>query len=795
MTPRLARSRFSRINATFGLCGAIFCALMILCGTALLPAESRATAAPNRNSENDRTDPLPANIDVVEGIDLRFRRLSASAGLSQTRVAWVVQDKTGFIWFGTQYGLNRYDGYKSKVFKNDPSRLDSLSCVYIRSLFVDHAGTLWVGCDRFLDRFEPATETFAHYRISTQSLNELSTPIERISEDRAGVLWLATDKGLYRFDPATGRTKRYVHDPQDPASLADNRINMAKEDRAGQFWVASGGGLEQLDRNSGKVVQRAPLRDEIRRFYEDDSGLFWMAEGASACGLATWNQRNDAIKCHVINYKLDGKPSSAVISEIVEDRNGTVWFSSNGGLLKLDRGHNTIVRYHNNPLDTESLESDSLIFLYQDQEGNMWTCLQAVEPNFFSERPQGFENFTYQRGNLIDPLVTSIYEDRNGILWIGSMGGLNRIDRRTGKNTPIPRIENEILAILEDRQGVLFCGTFHEGLRRIDRATGQIGPYIAKSSNHSTGPVMRMIYDHEGSLWAAAYGGVGRLDPATGILTMYTPENQNTVQYQEIKEDSEGYFWLGAQSGLHRFDPRTGQFKIYEHRMDDPKSLSDNRVNSVHFDHRGTLWVGTQNGLDRFDPITGTFQNYFGKDGLAGDVVSCILEEKRGVLWMGTNNGLSSFDPLGQKFQNFSAADGLPGQDLTGWGACYQSPSGEMFFGGFSGATAFYPDRIVSSSFVPTTVFTEFRLSRNPVSKAKPGFRTIRRADAPSDNCSAGAGSSHACRPALCSGSCVRGVPGRRGCPRRRPAGAWRNCAAACAGWFADRAPRVAGTS
>jgi signal transduction histidine kinase/streptogramin lyase len=382
-------------------------------------------------------------------------------------------------------------------------------------------------------------------------------------------------------------------------------------------------------------------------------------------------------------------------------------------------------------LDTESLESDSVIFLYQDREGNIWTCFQVVEPNFFSERPQPFENFTYQRGSLIDPLVTSIYEDRNGILWIGSMGGLNRIDRRTGKNLVLPRIGNEILAILEDRQGVLFCGTFHEGLDRIDRETGRFSRYIAGSPNHGTSPVMRLIYDGQGNLWSAQYGGVGRLDSVSGRFSMFTPENQNTVQYQEIKEDRAGYFWLGAQSGLHRFDPRTGKFKVYEHHPDDPRSLSDNRVNSVHFDRRGTLWVGTQNGLDKFDSASGTFQNYFEKDGLAGAVVSCILEDKRGVLWMATNNGLSSFDPQGQRFQNFSAAEGLPGQDLTGWGACYQSPSGEMFFGGFSGATAFYPDRIVAGSFIPTTVLTEFRLSGNPVSigGGSPLKQSITRAD------------------------------------------------------------------
>ena len=187
-------------------------------------------------------DPLPEKIRLVDGNDIRFKRLSASTSLSQTRVAWVVQDKVGFLWFGTQYGLNRFDGYKSKVFKHEPGRTDSLSCVYVRSLFVDRAGTLWVGCDRFLDRFDPATETFKHYRIYAETSSGLPTPIERIQEDHQGVLWLATAKGLYRFDPSSGRSTRYSHDPDDPSSIAERASMLRRRiEKGGCGWQAPTG--------------------------------------------------------------------------------------------------------------------------------------------------------------------------------------------------------------------------------------------------------------------------------------------------------------------------------------------------------------------------------------------------------------------------------------------------------------------------------------------------------------------------------------------------------------------------
>jgi PAS domain S-box-containing protein len=395
------------------------------------------------------------------------------------------------------------------------------------------------------------------------------------------------------------------------------------------------------------------------------------------------------------------------------------WLPAGAGLLKLDREHKQIISYRNDPSDDESLASNDVISIFQDNEGNIWTSFQEAEPNHFSERPQALENFTYQRGSLANPLVTAIYEDHHGILWIGTMGGLNRIDLHTGRNTLASGWGpgNEILSILQDRSGVLVAGTYHHGLQRLDPETGKASPYVRSHgpSNLAQNPIMQLMFDHEGNLWAAAYGGVSRLDPSTGNFVTYTPDKQDTIQYGAITEDSKGLMWLGAQSGLQRFDPGTGRFTIFAHDPDDPRTLSDNRVNSVFFDRSGGMWVGTQNGLDKFDPSTGTFKVYYERDGLAGNVVSCILEDGRGRLWMSTNNGLSTFDPRTQRFNSFSAADGLPGPDLTGWSVCFKSPSGEMFFGGFSGATAFYPSRIVESSFVPRTVLTDFRLSGSPV--------------------------------------------------------------------------------
>ena len=228
------------------------------------------------------------------------------------------------------------------------------------------------------------------------------------------------------------------------------------------------------------------------------------------------------------------------IGQIVEDADGTLWITSSHGLLRLDPTRQELVRYHNNPLDVESLESDEMVFIFQDREGNTWTCFQVTEPNYFSRGPKSFENFTYRRGELVDPLVTSIYQDREGILWIGSMGGLNRIDRRTGTNTVPPGsgVRNEILSILEDPSGVLFAGTFHRGLERIDRRSGQMSAYVrGANSNFAKNPIMKLIYDRAGNLWAATYGGISRFDQRTGNFVNFMPDTQDSVGYQAITED------------------------------------------------------------------------------------------------------------------------------------------------------------------------------------------------------------------------------------------------------------------
>ncbi|HXQ34748.1 MAG TPA: two-component regulator propeller domain-containing protein, partial [Anaerolineales bacterium] len=223
--------------------------------------------------------------------------------------------------------------------------------------------------------------------------------------------------------------------------------------------------------------------------------------------------------------------------------------------------------------------------------------------------------------------------------------------------------------------------------------------------------VPRLLVDHNGTLWAATDDGLDRFDAIHNRFITYRMSHQQRDHYLELSEDRQGILWLGTDSsGLQRFDPATGHFTAYEHEENRAGSLSDNRVNSVHIDGTGALWVGTQDGLDEFDPKTGQFTTYDRREGLPGDTVGCVLEDERGNLWMSTNNGVATFDVKKKSFKSYSTADGLPGLDLTGWGACFKSSSGEIFFGGFAGATSFFPEIVQEELYVPAIVLTDFRV-------------------------------------------------------------------------------------
>ena len=658
-------------------------------------------------------DSQPIRLPIVDATDNRFLRLSTAEGISQTKVDYMVQDNAGFMWFGTRYGLYRYDGYTFKVFVRDPENPKSLDGIVVRALFKDRDGVLWVACDQSLNKFDEKTETFTRYPIPLAI---------HITQDRAGLLWITTHGGLYRLDPVSGQIRRYSHDPNDPSSLSSSDISYCGEDKEGNFWVATSGALDEFDRKTGKVITHnvAPYVPGGSEFYVDRFGTFWISHG-SPNPLSVFDRKSNTL----IPYAFPARePTVTNVSAMLEDRDGELWIATHGlGLLKLDHERRKFIHYGNIPIDSQSLPQDKLDALFADREGNIWVAPGRMAPAFLAAKPAAFKKLPRVPGTSIEPFVAALYQDRQGVLWIATPEALVSRDSNTGRITAYrtsgPGVASDVIPICEDRSGNLWIGTWSHGLHRFDRQTGKLKTYRhnpADPYSLSSDIVMRLLVDHNGTLWAGTADGLDRFDARTEHFVTYKLDQQSSVLVLELIEDRDGKMWIGTESsGLRHFDPITGQQAIYEHNANRPGTLSDNRVNSVHFDRSGTMWVGTQNGLDKLDPQTGMFSAITQRDGLPGNAVGCILEDNNGKLWMSTNNGVARFNPQSKEFTNFSTSEGLPGPNLTGWGACFQSPSGEMFFGGFNGGTSFFPDNAVDSAYTPPVVLTDFRLFGDPV--------------------------------------------------------------------------------
>jgi two-component system sensor histidine kinase ChiS len=690
---------------------------------------------------------IPLSVQAQE-FPTRFEHISIEQGLSQVTVYCILQDSRGFMWFGTEDGLNRYNGYTFAVYKRDPQDPHSLSTNTIRSIYEDSSGRLWVGTDGGgLDEFDRTTQQFIHHRHDPNDPNSLShNTVTAIQEDAAGMLWIGTNDGLNRLDPATGQFVRYQHDPDEPNSLSHDGITDIQGDLSGTLWIATyGGGLNQFDPVTEQFVhyQHDPVdpnslsHDQVTTLTITRNGELWIG---SMGGLDTFDAQAHRFSHYVHDPDDVHSLSDNGVTKIIEDASGTLWIGTIDGLNEFDRQTEEFIRYQNDPLDPYSLGSNEVYSLYEDTSNVLWIGLDFGGLNKLDRKTRRFvhyQNVPEDPHSLDSDTVYAIHEDSSDTLWIGTVsGGLNRLDRSTGRFVhyqPDPKDPHSLssaaaLAIYEDSLGVLWVGTWNGGVNRLDpeeprRTSGHFVHYRHDPNDpYSLGgdAVLAIYEDSSGALWFGTYlSGLDRFDRETERFTHYRhdPNNISSISSDNvltIYEDRAGTLWVGTEQGLNRFDRQTEQFERFENDPDDPKSLSSNAVAVIFEDSTGTLWIGTDDGLDRFDRDTETFIHYTEKDGLASDAVAGILADDKGNLWISSNKGLSKFDPRTEEFKNYDARDGLQSNEFNR-GAYCNSKSGEMFFGGVNGFTAFYPADVVDNPHVPPIVVTNFRIFNKPI--------------------------------------------------------------------------------
>jgi len=683
---------------------------------------------------------------------IKFYNISIEEGLSQSSVECIVQDSLGFLWFGTEDGLNRYDGYKFTVFKNDPDNPYSISNNNIWRLFIDSRGNLWVGTySGGLNLYDAKSEKFIRYNFdSSDSTSISSDKIRSITEDSAGDLWIGTaDAGMNRFDPEKKIFYRFGHHSDNPNSLASNTIRHIYPASSDTLWIGTNSGLDIYDRKNKIFTHFASFggnsisNNNIHHINRDRSGKFWISTAAGVDRLdpSTWRFKN---------FRSNSRESSVIsgnnIRQVFEDRRGRLWIAtSRNGLNYFDRKTETFYHYKYDPTDPHSIGSNSVRVIFEDQSGLLWFGSLGGGVSMYNPGTDRFRHYRHHpndANSLSHSIVWAITQDQSGNLWFGTnSGGVNRYNPDTKAythylNDPLDAgtiSSNNIRSLLIDRQGILWVGTQNGGVNYKfpeSETFFKIKHDPQNENSLSSNNVRAVFEDKKGDLWFCTWGGgFDYYNRSSKTFVHFRHEGNNSKSLSSnnvifIFQDSDSIFWVATSDGLNRLTfegslssgTETPSFTRYYHEPLNPGSLSNNYVLCIHESKKGDLWFGTMLGLSRLrkegrsNPV---FTRYFMKNGLPNDVIYGILEDESGYIWLSTNNGLSRFDPENEVFRNYDTRDGLHGNEFN-TGSFHKTLDGHLIFGGVNGASEFDPNSLVDKQFIPPIVLTNFEIYNQP---------------------------------------------------------------------------------
>ncbi len=663
--------------------------------------------------------------------ELKFQNFSLDEGLSQSTINAIYQDKQGFMWFGTQDGLNKFDGYDFTVYRHNPKDATTISHNEIFSIYEDSNEILWIGTGNGLNKFD--RHKFTRYLNVPNDPNSLSNNIVwSIYEDKSGILWIGTDGGgLNKFD--RHKFTRYLHDPNNPDSLSHNSVWSIYEDSLGTLWIGTnGGGLNKFEQNKFKCYspKKYSLNNNISSIYEDPTGILWIG---TLGGLHKFNRQQETFISYFHDQKNPDSLSSRAVWDINTDKKGYLWIATDGGGLNLyDPKQDNFLHFNHNSQNPNSLSSDIVTSIYQDRADTMWVGTNTGGISQFNYNQNEFIYYFNDSSNLQglnSNHVLSIYEDRQGILWVGTSGdGLNKfsIDRKTvthyqyNPDDPNSLSDNEVTAIYEDSDGIMWFGTSRGGLNKFDRNQFTIYKNQADNPNSLNDNWVSAIYeDHTKALWIGTKEGLAKFDRDNKFIHYRHDSkiiNSLSSNYvSTIYEDSFNILWVGTQGGgLNKFNREQNTFTRYQHDIQDSNSLSHNEISTIYEDKTKTLWIGTLgNGFNKFNRSTNNFQNYQEIDGLANNVVYGILGDEANNLWISSNKGLSKFNPITETFKNYDVLDGLQSNEFNN--ANYKSITGELFFGGIKGFNSFYPQQFKDNLYIPPIVITDFKIFNKSV--------------------------------------------------------------------------------
>ncbi|MBB1419026.1 response regulator [Pseudoalteromonas sp. SG44-1] len=651
-------------------------------------------------------------------LSLHLDSFSNEQGLTQNSVTCSITDRRGFHWFATQGGLNRFDGYEFKRFKSHPTQ-PSLSSNWITDCVTTDNNLLWFStATQGLNALNTETGIFTHFnRNSPLAIKD--NRIWSMLTDQHNNLWLGHEDGnLTRLNVAEHETAYFTYSPNTQGSIIfQDMVIDAKQN----LWLASNEGLIKFDTKTAKFSHFSASKKQLWRLKLTPQGQLLIA---SKTGLSVFDleseQFND-IK------QLDG----IWISDILIDNNEHLWLSSYGQGLYYNPNYQTTLtsfsQFKHLPQQRHGLVNDYLLSLYQDLQGILWIGTDGYGLQRYDMRQNQFNHQQHSDdpNSISHDFIRALLKDSQGQLWVGTRNGLNRQTKDGFVRYHVDTsnlTNNNIFSLYEDSQQRIWIGTYGGGLLRYNRESDDFTSFTVQSHQLSSNNIYALTSDRNGNLWLGSNQGLSLFNPDNLTIEHFKHSEQhnsisNNTVFSLVYDNVANAIWAGTRVGLNKLTLNNNEFSHYQADQTNPNSLSHNMVTALHLQDDNTLWVGTFGGLNKLNKTTAEITRITEHDGLLNDNIFAIKQDAKGYLWLASNQGLTRYQPSSENMQHFLPRDGVQHNSFI-LGAAYQAQNGELFFGGINGFNQFDPLKLQLAATTPEPVLVELLINNQAIATA-----------------------------------------------------------------------------
>ena len=674
---------------------------------------------------------------------IQFSHFSFDRGLPQTYFDPIIQDRKGYMWFGTRNGLIKYDGYVFTTFQYDPLNKNSLPTNFANHLCEDSLNNIWIAGDYGLTKFDQRKGVFINFLHDKN--NKFSIPSDNVSclsTDRQGTVWIGTDNGLCFYDYQSGKFIN-LNTTILSDSLYVTVINYLMMDHDGLLWIATSEGINIYNPSTKKITLFQPddksyliVSKEINCLMEDHSGEIWMGLGEH--GIYRYNPKTKFSKVYLHSKTDSNSIGSDDIDCIFEDSHHIIWCGGyESGLNIYNRETDNFKVYHADVDDIHSLNCDHIMNVREDRSGVIWIGTNGGGLNTCNPYQNKFTVYKNWDKKYLSRFSIGLYKDHTGKIYMSTFGtGVQEFNSETGtfKSYKVVLPNDKINSLnfcfgtLEDSNGDFWVTSYDEGLHKLNRETGK---FTTIHTNAPHGNQINCITeDFDKRLWLGTNQGLKCYDLNSKIFCGFEKLYHDTNQLGKdaivcLYFDADSILWIGGTSGgLTLLNTKTGAINFFSHSDNNPHSLSNNAICSFFDAGNGKMWVGTGGGLNILNKKTGEFDMYTIKDGLPDNSVNGILEDNNHNFWLSTNNGICKLTfhnssvngKLKRKItcRNFNMSDGLPGGEFY-WSNCLKGNDGTLYFGSLAGLVAIKPDQMNYNKFIPPVLITSLQVLNKSV--------------------------------------------------------------------------------